>query len=169
MKIQYEHKEAMRFIGFSAEIAPGEGAVKCPQFWNEGYFQKYARLWQTGKPETPEEQAVLDYQIGTFALCVMHPDDSFSYVIAGQYQGGPVPEGMVVYDLPESDYAVFTEKGSLPGSLQQLNQEVWTQWYPTEGQKYQANGMTTLEVYPQGDPNSQDYECGIWIPIRNEG
>lgn len=36
MKIRYEHKEAMRFIGISAEVAPGKGAVKCPQFWNEG-------------------------------------------------------------------------------------------------------------------------------------
>ena len=34
--------------------------------------------------------------------------------------------------------------------------------------KYQANGMATLEVYSSGDPQSADYECGIWVPVKND-
>ncbi|MGN1160861.1 MAG: hypothetical protein ACI4SX_01310 [Candidatus Fimenecus sp.] len=47
MKVTYEHKPAMTFIGFSTSIRPEEGYQKCPEFWDKEYTQKYARLWQT--------------------------------------------------------------------------------------------------------------------------
>ncbi|MDD6011462.1 MAG: hypothetical protein PUC33_01310 [Oscillospiraceae bacterium] len=47
MKVTYEHKPAMTFIGFSTAIRPEEGYQKCPEFWDKEYAQKYARLWQT--------------------------------------------------------------------------------------------------------------------------
>lgn len=59
MNITYEHKPAMTFIGFSTSIRPEEGYTKCPEFWDKEYAQKYARLWQTMKPETPVEAAIL--------------------------------------------------------------------------------------------------------------
>lgn len=54
MKVTYEHKPAMTFIGFSTSIRPEEGYQKCPEFWDKEYAQKYARLWQT------IEQAMMD-------------------------------------------------------------------------------------------------------------
>ena len=53
MNVTYEHKPAMTFIGYSTSIRPEEGYQKCPEFWDREYAQKYARLWQTMKPETP--------------------------------------------------------------------------------------------------------------------
>ena len=41
MKVTYEHKPAMTFIGFSASIRPEEGYQKCPEFWDREYTQKY--------------------------------------------------------------------------------------------------------------------------------
>lgn len=168
MNVQYEHKPAMAFIGFSAEIAPDEGYEKCPKFWEDTYAKKYARLWQTGAPETEEEKAVLFNQIGMYALCIMNTDGSFEYAIAGLYGGGPVPDGMKLYELPESDWAVFSAKGPLPGVLQQLNTAVWEEWYPAAAEELDANGNTTLEVYSAGNPQSPDYECGIWVPVRQK-
>lgn len=168
MNVHYEHKSVMTFIGFSAEIAPNEGYEKCPAFWEEAYEKKYARLWKTGIPETEEERAVCSNQIGMYALCIMNADNSFEYMISGLYTGGPVPAGMKLYEMPESDWAVFSAKGPMPGSLQQLNTEVWETWFPGEGQKLEANGAATLEVYSAGDPRSVDYECGIWVPVKRK-
>ena len=44
MKVTYEHKPVMTFIGYSTSIRPEEGYTKCPEFWDEEYAQKYARL-----------------------------------------------------------------------------------------------------------------------------
>ncbi len=52
MRITYEHKEAMTFIGFSTSIRPEEGYRKCPEFWDREYAQRFAHLWQTMRPET---------------------------------------------------------------------------------------------------------------------
>ena len=164
MNVTYEHKPAMTLIGFSALIRLAEGYVKCPEFWDVEYSRKYARLWQTGRPETPVEQALLENRIGRFAICEQKTD-CFEYWIAGLYRGGAVPEGLKLYRFPESDWAAFSARGPLPGSLQALNTYIWQTWYPAEGQQVVGNGNATLEVYSAGDMQSPDYECGIWVPI----
>ena len=164
MNVTYEHKPAMTFIGYSTSIRPEEGYQKCPEFWDREYAQKYARLWQTMQPETPVEKAILENGIGLFAICD-EKKGSFEYWISGLYKGGQVPEGLKLYTFPESDWAMFSANGPLPGSLQALNTQVWQEWYPNEGQKDMGNGNAMLEVYSPGDMQSPDYECGIWVPI----
>lgn len=164
MKVKYEHKPSMTFIGFSTSIRPEEGYAKCPEFWDKEYSQKYAKLWQTMKPETPIEKAILENQIGMYAICD-EKKGSFEYWISGLYKGGEVPEGLKLYTFPESDWAMFSAKGALPRSLQELNTQVWQDWYPNEGQKYKGSGNAMLEVYSAGNMQSPDYECGIWVPI----
>ena len=168
MNIQYEHRPAMTFIGFSTSIRPEEGKQKCPEFWDRAYAQRYARLWQTMRPENPVDAAILENGIGMFAICD-EGEGAFEYWIAGLYRGGEVPEGLKLYAFPESDWAMFSARGPLPGSLQELNERVWQEWYPGEGQKCGANGSAMLEVYTPGDMRSPDYECGIWVPIRRSG
>ena len=167
MNVTYEKKKAMTFIGYHTEISPDEGYVKCPEFWEKEYNQKYSRLWQTMKPETPIEVAILANQIGMFAICA-ESENGFDYWIAGLYQGGDVPEGLGLYTFSEGNWAVFMTKGACPESLQTLNTYVWQEWFPNEGQKVHANGMATLEVYSAGNPQSPDYECGIWVPVREK-
>ena len=164
MNVKYERKSAMTFIGFSTSISPKEGYIKCPEFWDKEYSQKYARLWQTMKPETQDEKAILENSIGMFAICD-EKDGVFEYWIAGLYKGGEVPDGFKLYTFPESEWAMFSTKGPLPNSLQELNTKVWQEWYPNEGQKYMGNGNAMLEVYSAGNMQSHDYECGIWVPI----
>ena len=101
-----------------------------------------------------------------YVKCPEFWENGFDYWIAGLYQGGEVPEGLELYSFPESRWAVFSAKGPMPEALQTLNTYVWQEWFPNEGQKFQANGMATLEVYSAGDPQSPDYECGIWVPVK---
>ena len=167
MNITYEHKQAMTLIGFSTQIRPDEGYVKCPEFWDKEYSQKYARLWQTMQPKTPTEKAVLENGIGMFAICA-EKEGIFEYWIAGLYKGGEVPENLSLYTFPESEWALFSAKGPLPDSLQRLNTYVWNEWYPNEGKQYMKNGNVMLEVYSAGDMQSPDYECGIWVPVERK-
>ena len=165
MNLTYEQKDAMTLIGYHTEIRPEEAYQKCPEFWDREYAARYTKLWQTMKPETPIEEAILANGIGMFAIC-SESKNGFDYWIAGLYQGGAVPEGLELYSFPESRWAVFTTKGPIPGSLQALNTYVWQEWFPTEGQKVHANGSATLEVYSAGNPQSPEYECGIWVPVK---
>ena len=165
MNVSYEHKIAMTFIGYHTSIRPDEGYAKCPEFWDNAYARRYARLWQTMTPHTPVEKAILDNGIGMFAIC-NDGEGAFEYWIAGLYRGGEVPEGLSLFTFPESDWAVFSARGPLPGSLQALNTQVFEEWFPDEGKAYQPEGSAMLEVYSAGDMRSSDYECGIWVPVR---
>ena len=164
MNVTYEKKEAFTLIGYHTQIRHEEGYQKCPEFWTTEYSEKYARLWQTMRPETPVEKALLENNIGTFAICA-DAEDSFTYWIAGMYQGGEVPEGLELCTFPAGEWAVFISKGPIPGALQNLNTAIWQEWFPTEGQRVHANGSITLEVYSPGDTQSPDYECYIWMPV----
>ena len=165
MNITYEKKNEMTFIGFHTEIRPEEAYQKCPEFWEREYAKKYARLWQTMKPETPIEKAIIANGIGMFSICA-DSENGFAYWIAGLYQGGDVPEGLELFTFPESNWAMFKTKGPMPDSLHALNTYVWQEWLPTEGKKHGANGKATLEVYSAGNPQSPDYESGIWVPVK---
>ena len=71
----YEHKNELTFIGFHTEITPDEGDQKCPEFWDKEYAEKYTRLWQTMKPETPMEAAILANGIGMYAIWMIELKD----------------------------------------------------------------------------------------------
>ncbi|MCQ2428628.1 MAG: effector binding domain-containing protein [Clostridia bacterium] len=166
MNVIYEHKNELAFIGFRTEIAPDEGYKKCPEFWDKEYNEKYAHLWQTMKPETPVEAAILANGIGMYAICA-DSDDVFAYWIAGLYKGGDVPEGLELFTFPESDWAIFTAKGPLRQTLQMLNTQVWNEWAPNIKTMYEVSS-SSLEIYSAMNPQSPDYECGIWVPIRKK-
>ena len=169
MEIQpvVSHHKEFTFIGFSTVIRYEEGFRKCPEFWNEQYVQRFARLFQTMKPETPEEQAVFDNKIGQYAVCRCLKSegyDEFEYMICGEYMGGDVPEGMKLLTIPESDWAEFRCKGALPNSLHDLYAaayDIWLKKHP----EYQGLGID-IESYPPGNPADPDYEFALIIPVK---
>ena len=164
------HHGEFTFIGFSTVIRNEDGFLKCPEFWNEQYARRFERLLRTMKPETPEEQAVLDNRIGQYAVCrclKSEGRDAFEYMICGEYMGGVVPDGMKLLTLPESDWAEFRCKGALPKSLQDLYDAAYNGWL-NDHPEYQGLGID-IESYSPGNPSAPDYECALIIPVRKIG
>ena len=54
------------------------------------------------------------------------------------------PEGLKFHTFPESEWAMFSAKDPLSGTLQSLNTQVWKEWYPNEGQNI---GETEMECW----------------------
>ena len=162
------HRRDFTFIGFSTVIRHDEGPLKCPEFWNEQYAQRFERLLRTMKPETPEEQAVFDNRIGQYAVCRCLKsegrDGAFEYMICGEYLGGAVPESMKLLTIPESDWAEFRCRGALPKSLQDLYEAAYTVWLK-DHPEYQGLGID-IESYTPGDPSDPDYECSLILPVK---
>lgn len=159
------HHNTFTIIGYSKVIPCGLGFEQCPKFWDEAYAGRFARLFKTMKAETPEEQAVLDNRIGEYAVCRrLEGQDAFSYMICGEYQDGNVPEGMQLDTIPESDWLEFRGQGPLPQGLQELNTFVHDVWMKEHDGEYKCRGID-IEWYSAGNPQSPDYEFGIFIPV----
>ena len=110
-KMDYKIKTMAGFkvIGF-AKVFDGETSyVEIPKFWDE-IRDKYAgNVWQGNAPTNAYEKAIVDNNIGEYGVCVDDAGDGrFSYIVAGIYKGGDVPEGMTVYELPDFDWAIFS-------------------------------------------------------------
>ena len=73
-------------------------------------------------------------------------------------------EGMEEHMIPACTWAVFPGKGAMPGSIQELEQRIFTEWLPTSGYEY-ANAPD-IEVYLE--PVPQDARFQVWVPVTRK-
>ena len=112
----------------------------------------------------------MDNCIGEYGVCI---DDvgggRFRYLIAGKYTGGPVPEGMVLYEFPRHEWAVFDCVGPCPQTLQSVNTRIFQEWLPGNPD-YELSGNATVEWYDciNGEMTDPDYHSAIWVPVQRK-
>lgn len=165
MDFTVTHIPAFKVIGFSREFSFESSYKDIPAFWDE----LNARFSEDS--QDPCAAAVKKYGIGEFGVCI---DDngskSFRYMIAGRYDGGEIPAEMEIYDIPACDWAKFKCIGALrpqPTALQSLNTQIFRDWLPNNPEYEIAAGLN-LEWYSVGDTASDDYESGIWLPVKRK-
>ena len=158
-----------KVIGFQ-KIYEGETAYEeIPKNWDE-ICEKYTNNVYAGNaPANPYEQAIVDNSIGEYGICIDDIGEGrFRYLIAGKYTGGEVPEGMVVYEFPKGDWAIFNCIGPLPGALQSVNTRIFKEWLPGNPE-YELDGNANVEWYDCiGQQSDLDYHSAIWIPVRKK-
>ena len=169
---QMDYKIAPMFpfkvIGFQKVFDMETSYQEIPKYWDE-ICETYAKNVYAGNaPANPYEQALVDNCIGEYGVCI---DDigggKFRYLIAGKYTGGNVPEGMVVYEFPGGEWAVFNCIGPNPETLQQINSQIFREWLPGNPE-YELCGNATVEWYDcvNGEMTDPDYHSAIWVPVR---
>lgn len=164
-----EEMGSFQVIGFKKEIPMDKGYEQCPLFWDEVKEKYLTALWNGKHPDTSVERAVVECNVGMFGVCIessVNPG-MFTYMVAGHYDGRPVPEGMAVERIPAASWAKFRTLGPLPGSLQTLNTQIFQEWLPGNG-KYELAFPVNLEVYSDKE-NGPDYESYIWLPVVEKG
>ena len=160
-----------KVIGFQKVFDNETAYAEIPKFWDE-ICEKYATSVYAGNvPANPYEQALVDNCIGEYGVCI---DDigggKFRYLIAGKYTGGAVPEGMVVYEFPRNEWAVFNCIGPNPQTLQSVNTRIFSEWLPGNPD-YELSGNATVEWYDcvNGEMTNPDYHSAIWVPVKRKG
>ena len=157
-----------KVIGFEKTFDGETAYTEIPKFWDE-VGEKYAgNVWNGKAPVTPYEKAVAQNKIGEYAVCI---DDvgggKFRYIVAGIYNGGEVPAGMSVYELPQYDWAIFDCYGPMPKALQDVNTKIFKEWLPGNPD-FEFPGHINIEWYSDGDANAANYHSAIWIPVKKK-
>lgn len=142
---------SFQVVGFAYDVPLDRGYETVPGLWDK---------WNRQYPNATGP-------VGEFGICVEEEPgaDTFRYLIAGRYGGGPVPEGMTVYAVPAMEWAQFRCQGPMPGALQAVNTKIFREWLPGNREYAIAAGVN-IEWYSRGDMTAMNYESQIWIPVR---
>lgn len=159
-----------KLIGFQKIFDNETAYAEIPKYWDE-ICEKYANnVYAGNEPSNPYEQALVDNCIGEYGVCI---DDigegKFRYLIAGKYTGGEVPEGMVLYEFPRGEWAVFNCVGPLPDAMQSVNTRIFSEWLPGNPE-YEIRGNANVEWYDtiNGEKTDPDYHSAIWVPVKRK-
>lgn len=163
-----EKMDGWRIIGMEREFSMDSSYREIPKFWDEFISTHCVPLWEGKKPETAQEKAIYDYNIGEYGVCIDEgtPDGRFRYLIAGKFDGQEVPEGLTVYDFPALEWAKFRCSGPMPESLQSVNTKIFQEWLPGNPDYEIARGFNIEWYSLEKDTSAPDYESGIWIPVK---
>lgn len=159
-----------KVIGFQKEFDNETAYAEIPKFWDEICAKYASNVYAGNPPANPYEQALVDNCIGEYGVCI---DDigggRFRYLVAGRYTGGEVPEGMVIYEFPRGDWAVFNCIGPIPEALQGMNTRIFSEWLPGNPD-YELCGNANVEWYDcvNGEKTDPDYHSAIWLPVRKK-
>lgn len=168
MNYTVEKMSGFKVIGFEKEFTNEESYQEIPRFWDEMFKEKIMPLY-CKKPENETEEIMCSSRVGMYGICI---DDvgggRFRYLIAGEYTGGKVPEGMTVYEFPDMEWAKFPCIGPMPGALQAVNTKIFNEWLPGNAEYEIAMGANVEWYSADGRTSDSDYESAIWIPVKRK-
>jgi len=161
-----EYIDKFALIGFVGTFSFPSSYEEIPKFCQK-IKKKYLRVLNNGmKPENEYEQAVIENNIGEYGAVINDLGNSrFRYLIGGLYNGGDVPEGMVLEYFDAKEWLKFTCTGRNPNAIQRLNTQIFRDWIKNNKQ-YKFDYSCNIEWYSSGDIYSKDYISGIWVPLK---
>lgn len=155
MNYRIETKEAFRIVGVKRRYAMDmeENHNLIPLFWREtqqtDLIEKLCGLMNS-KPK------------GILGVCAGMNGSEFDYYISVASDRA-LPDGFTEFEIPACTWAIFECVGPMPNAIQELQNRVMSEWLPASG--YDYADAPDLEVYPEGDQNSPDYKCEVWLPV----
>lgn len=145
-------KEAIMVVAKTRLFSVENSQVEIPRFWSE-YF----------------ETGLANKVCGMMGICSQTKEDrkTFKYAIGceGQYTK-VIPEGFEVIKIPSYTWAIFTCVGSMPKSIQNMWEKIYSEWLPQSD--YELISDYDIEYYTDGDNSKEDYVSEIWIPVKEK-
>lgn len=159
MNYRVEKKEPFQIIAKTERFTKIEnvlGRKDIPLFWLESH--------KDGTVQYLTEHAKKDGVLrgGIVGMC---REDStvkkdFPYSIGAEYNGGNVPEGYQLFEIPAATWLIFEVESSMPAeSMQDLWHKIFAEYFPASD--YKPSGNFDFEVYYEEESQSNQ----IWIAV----
>lgn len=152
MNYKIEQMDAFAVAGVERAFQMDSSQQEIPKFWQE-FMEK--GLQQKVCP--------------VFGICFdADASGNFPYMIADVLKPGmKLPEGLTTREIPAHLWARFACVGAMPGAIQQVTKQIYSEWLPTNG-VYEVAQYMEIEMYSDGNTASPDYYSEVWIPIKKK-
>jgi len=152
MNYKMEQMDAFKVVGLEQSFQMDTSQQEIPKFWHTFF-----------------EQGLHEKIVPMFGICFdADQNGNFPYMIGEVLQPGKeVPEGMTVHEIPALLWARFACVGPMPGAIQEITRQIYSEWLPTNG-TYEVAQYVEIEMYSDGDTTSKDYYSEVWIPVKKK-
>jgi len=152
MNYRIEQMDAFTVAGVEREFHMDNSTQEIPKFWQEFF-----------------EQGLQNKVCPALGICFdADASGRFPYMIADMLKPDvKLPEGLVTREVPAHLWARFPCVGPMPGAIQTVTKQIYSEWLPTNG-VYEVAQYMEIEMYSEGDTASPDYVSEVWIPIRKK-
>lgn len=163
MDYRIEKRDAFQVVCKRKRVGKPQAAAETPDItamWQEyGEDGTMARLISC----LPKEPVMK----GLLGICFSSELNAkqFPYGIGVEYDGRKVDEDLEVVTIPANTYAVFTSKGKMPDAFIETYHRIVTEFFPQSTQ-YEYAENVEFEVYSSEDVTNPDYQCEIWIAVK---
>ena len=90
---------------------------------------------------------------------------TFEYAIAGKCKNNQTaPEGFRIMTIPARTWIEFECIGAMPEAIQEMWHKICSEFFPTSN--YKPTYEMDIEVYPNGDMESENYISFIRVPVE---
>ena len=106
---------------------------------------------------------------GLLGICFSSELDAehFPYGIGTEYDGRSADDDLEIVTIPAGTYAVFVCRGKMPEAFVETYHRIVTEFFPQSTQ-YDYCSNVEFEVYPSADTMNPDYQCEIWIAVKEK-
>lgn len=164
MDYRIERKPQFQVIGKSElfDISDEFNRDDMPGFWRKCHEDGTVKRLFELSGETQNSGMI-------FGICCEGSSEGasqFPYLIGAAYEGGGVPEGFTLEEIPEYTWAVFKCVGAMPKAIQNLWHQIYTEFFPAS--EYCPVQGIDLEAYYEGSMDNEGYISEIWIPVEKK-
>jgi len=152
MNYKIEQMDAFTVAGVEKTFQMDSSQQEIPKFWQE--FM---------------EKGLQEKVCPVFGICFdADASGNFPYMIADVLKPGTKrPEGLTIREIPAHLWARFACVGPMPGAIQSVTKQIYSEWLPTNG-VYEVAQYMEIEMYSDENTASPDYYSEVWIPIRKK-
>ena len=180
------------FTPVSAKLILTGGSKMDYRIEKRGEFKVVCKRKRVGKPQsafaTPDimemwKEFTADGTVGRLISCLLENPrmkgllgicfsseldaKQFPYGIGVEYDGRKIDDDLEVVTIKPATYAVFKCKGKMPDAFVQTYHRIVTEFFPQSSQ-YEYAENVEFEVYPSADTSNPDYECEVWIAVKEK-
>ena len=163
MDYRIENRDAFQVVGKRKRVGKPQSAAATPDI--TAMWQEYGADGTMAKliaclPKEPVMKGLL-------GICFSSELNAkqFPYGIGVEYDGRKVDEDLEVVTIPANTYAVFTSKGKMPDAFIETYHRIVTEFF-SQSTQYEYAENVEFEVYSSEDVTNPDYQCEIWIAVK---
>lgn len=164
VEVRIEKKPSFKIVGRKIWISGTDNEL-FGQFWENS--EKNGLIENLKSLSKNKLDPILESNVFGVSCVEKDPNNrSFYFFIATESDICPEGMGLEEYEVLACEWAVFRNRGDIPGALVEAEMYAFMKWLPNS--KYEHANAPEMELYPPYNDSENGILTEFWLPIRDK-